>query len=173
MEQYTFPNGIAIQIKYINRYQVALLRAGLDTKYPKPAPPVNSTETLGDIANPDDPAYALALSEWETRQGQRLELMVLRACCAPVEDPETVAQRLADLDANTAAVQALMTELGVPAAPTSYEEYILAFDASDAMRYLYLVAAGGDPAEINTVLGMIGDTVDRTEDAIKAMEATF
>lgn len=63
-QDYTLPDGEVLTIRRVHHY----LRWGIYKKYPRPDPPVVEVPDLAGgtrkEANPDDPVYALKLSQW-------------------------------------------------------------------------------------------------------------
>lgn len=169
MTTHTFASGVTVELGPLDRYQVARFRAALDAKYPKPAPPINHTD-LGDLPNPDDPAYEIDLAVWQGQQEHRLNLVIFRFCITP---PADLAEQVAKVRAADAQAKALLEEMGLPAdAPTGYEEGFQEFDKDDLLFYLYTVARGGDDGW-KGLIDAIGEHLTSKEVAIEAATEMF
>ena len=170
MTEHTFPTGITVAIKPTTRYQLALLRASLDIKYPKPPPPTEETE-LGVVENPVHPDYLDAVDVWSLAQQNRLNVVVLHACVSI--DEAIVTESLAHLDQQVAETRAFMKSIGLPAVEeTTYERDVFSVDNSPLIRFLYLIAAGGDAKKLMDVLDIIGRSLDSRE-VIQAVAASM
>lgn len=175
MTDYIFPSGgpegIAAKIKNITRYQLALLRASLDIKYPKPKPPTEDTD-LGTVENPMHPDYLAAVEAWNFAQQNRLNVVVLHACV--VIDETLVVDSLAKLDIQVTETRLFMESIGLPAVDeTTYERDVFSVDNSPLVRFLYLIAAGGDAKRLMDVLDIIGRSLDSREVTQAAAASAF
>lgn len=173
---YTFPNGHTVTIRPVNRYETTLMRVALDKQYPPPAPPTQEVPDLGAVANPDDPAHEKALREWEILQSARLSQLVLKYAVDLGIDNQTIAARLAAFDEEANRVRAYLQEQGMDASDgTAFDGALFTEipDPTGKLRYLNLIAAGGDINEISILSGFVIDLLDSQEATIKAAMRTF
>ena len=175
MYDYVFPcggpEGIPAKIKSITRYQIALLRASLDIKYPKPKPPIEDTD-LGPVENPMNPEYIDAVKAWNQGQNDKLNILTLHACV--VIDDSIISASLKKLDDQVAETRQFMEAIGLPSVDeTPYERDVFSVDNSSLVRFLYLVVAGNEYRNLVQVMAIIAQSLESREVAQAAAAATF
>lgn len=145
---HTFATGITIQYRPLSSWTRIQLgqRAGRSLRAAQPQPPTIATD-YGGAPNPHDPAYLAALAAHQQRVGIRL--FQWAAAMALDVDPATVAADLAAHAADAERLAAFLDTLPPDEAdpePSELERFL--DGASDAVRWLLLVAAGGDTLEV-------------------------
>lgn len=144
--QHTFSaTGITIQYRPISSWQRIQLaqRATRSLRHVQPVPPTYQDDFGGPpTPNPADPAYIAALAAHQAAIGIRT--FQWAAALALVVDAATVAAGLAQHAADAAALAAFLADLPPEDAPEPSELDRFLDGARDAVRWLLLVAAGGD-----------------------------
>lgn len=137
--------GITIHYRPISSWQRIQLaqRATRSLRHAEPTPPTYQDDFGGPpTPNPADPAYVAALAAHQTAIGIRT--FQWAAALALVVDAATVAAGLAQHDADAAALAAFLADLPPEDAPEPSEIDRFLDGAPDAVRWLLLIAAGGD-----------------------------
>lgn len=148
MKTHTFATGITIQYRPLSSWTRIQLgqRAGRSLRAAQPQPPTIATD-YGGAPNPHDPAYLAALAQHQQRIGIRL--FQWAAAMALDVDPATVATDLAAHAAEAERLAAFLDTLPPDeddAEPSELDRFL--DGASDAVRWLLLIAAGGDTLEV-------------------------
>ena len=144
--QHRFGTGIGITYRPISSWQRIQLaqRATRSLRHAQPQPPTFQDDFGGPpTPNPSDPAYLAALADHQARIAIRT--FQWAAQLALVVEPATVADGLAAHAADADALAAFLAELPPEDAapePTELDRFL--DGASDPVRWLLLVAAGGD-----------------------------
>lgn len=145
-KQHTFGTGIVITYRPISSWQRIQLaqRATRSLRHAQPQPPTFQDDFGGPpTPNPSDPAYLAALADHQARIAIRT--FQWAAQLALVVDAETMAAGLAAHQAEADALAAFLAELPPEDAtpePTELDRFLEG--AGDPVRWLLLIAAGGD-----------------------------
>lgn len=146
---HTFATGVTITYRPISswtRIQLAQ-RATRSLRSQVPEPPTFQDDFGGaPTPNPSDPAYVAALSAHQNRIAIRT--FQWTAQLALVVTPETVAADLAAQQQEAAALAAFLATLPPEDAPEPSEIDTFLDGASETVRWLLLVAAGGNTLDL-------------------------
>lgn len=161
LKHHTFATGMTIQYRPLSSWTRIQLgqRAGRSLRAAQPQPPTIATD-YGGAPNPHDPAYLAALAQHQQRIGIRL--FQWAAAMALDVDPATVAADLAAHAAEAERLAAFLDTLPADDADPEPSELDRFLDgASDAVRWLLLIAAGGDTLEaVQWMPALYGGGVD-------------
>ncbi len=145
IKQHLFNTGVLVSYRPISNWQRIQLaqRATRELRSEVPTPPVYHDDFGGaPTPNPSDPAYIAAMSEHQAKIGGRVFRWA--AHMALVVDNATVADGLAAHQQEVDELAAFLAELPPEEGDTTEELDHFLEGASDKVRWLLLVAAGGD-----------------------------
>jgi hypothetical protein len=175
--EFHFSTGIVAKIKPISPYEASFMRAALTQKHPRPTAPTEEIEDLGEVPNESHPDHIAAVDQWVHENNLRLLLMMFRYA-VDFDQPESeLAKRVAIYETATVdpILAFLMQDQGLDRSELrpDVDEAVFKFGDSPKVRFIYLIAANGNEAEIKMLGDAVTETLQSTEAAIKAISATF
>jgi len=163
LPEHTFKDsGITIRFRKIGPATQQRLAEQIMREYPKPEPPVITTE-LGDEPNPADPAYMATLKDWERQGSVKLSERMLRV--AALESEVTID------DAARQEIARRKRSLVVTGAAWVDDEQL---DADENERLFYILhVACASPEDMQEFGRAVTARSVPTEEAVQRHLATF